>query len=52
MFEHSQFNGDLSQWDVSSVIDMYRIFKYSKIKKETVQSWNNFEKHHINRMFV
>jgi surface protein len=51
MFHESQFNGDLSQWDVSSVLNMDSMFLDSEIKKETVQTWNNFKTHDINKMF-
>jgi surface protein len=51
MFADSEFNGDLSQWDVSNVAKMYYTFVRSGLDKETVQSWDNFKNHNINRMF-
>ena len=37
MFEHSKFNSDISQWNVSNVIDMesmeYYLDSYNKIPK-------------------
>jgi surface protein len=51
MFAGSQFNGDLSQWNVSSVTDMYCMFNGANINKNTVQSWDNFKNHNIDKMF-
>jgi surface protein len=51
MFFESLFNGDISKWDVSKVTNMSRTFRNSKIKKETVHSWDNFKNHNINEMF-
>jgi surface protein len=46
MFQDSQFSGDLSKWNVSPRTNVLCVFCNSKIKKETVQSWDNFSKHY------
>ena len=32
MFTQSKFNGDISNWDVSNVIDMYGMFNNSPLE--------------------
>ncbi len=34
------FNGDISNWDVSNVRDMSRMFKYAKKFKQDLNKWN------------
>jgi surface protein len=51
MFCNSQFNGVISQWNTSRVVSVGYIFTSSKIKKITVQKWNNFKNHNIDEMF-
>ena len=33
MFAFSKFNGDISNWDVSSVENMYNVFDHSPLQK-------------------
>jgi hypothetical protein len=33
LFYDLDFNGDISNWDVSNVIDMYAMFDYSPLKQ-------------------
>jgi surface protein len=37
MFNGSQFNGDISKWNVSSVTMMYRMFRNSKFNGDISQ---------------
>ena len=39
MFEESKFNGDISNWDVSSVKYMYHMFEKSKFNGD-ISNWN------------
>ena len=39
MFRGSEFNGDISSWDVSSVEDMYGMFYESEFNGD-ISSWN------------
>ena len=39
MFYHSKFNGDISNWDVSNVIDMESMFEYSKFNR-CISNWD------------
>jgi len=39
MFNDSQFDGDISGWDVSSVKDMWSMFKGSKRKIGNIDDW-------------
>ncbi|MFC0323938.1 BspA family leucine-rich repeat surface protein [Gallibacterium melopsittaci] len=38
-FDLLQFNGDISQWDVSNVTDMYEMFARSKFQGD-ISKWN------------
>jgi hypothetical protein len=38
MFEESEFDGDISGWDVSNVKDMYAMFRKSKFKSD-ISNW-------------
>ena len=39
MFEYSEFNGDISNWDVRNVTNMKYMFEYSKFNGD-ISSWN------------
>ena len=39
MFTRSKFNKDISNWDVSNVTNMERLFMYSKFNKD-ISNWN------------
>ena len=39
MFSHSQFNGDISNWDVSNVTDMDHMFSHSQFHGD-IRKWN------------
>jgi len=34
MFNNSQFNGDISNWDVFNVTDMYNMFRISQFTSD------------------
>ena len=38
MFAHSQFNKDISNWNVSNVTDTYAMFAYSKFNQD-ISHW-------------
>jgi hypothetical protein len=38
MFHHSQFNGDISKWDVSHVVSMGDMFRGSKFDGD-ISNW-------------
>ena len=40
MFEKSQFNGDISNWDVSNVTNMSEMFYLSKFNGD-ISKWTN-----------
>jgi hypothetical protein len=40
MFEHSQFDGDLSKWDVSSVMNMSFMFYNSQFNNPSLLTWD------------
>ena len=39
LFQKSEFNGDISKWNVSNVKDMYKMFKDSKFNGD-IFNWN------------
>ena len=39
MFSSSQFNGDISDWDVGNVTCMHHMFSYSKFNGD-ISKWN------------
>jgi surface protein len=39
MFKTSDFNGDLSKWDVSNVEDMYEMFEQTNFNND-ISNWN------------
>ena len=39
LFSESQFNGDISKWDVSNVTDMNRMFRKSQFNGD-ISNWN------------
>ena len=39
MFDNSEFNGDISDWDVRNVTDMMYIFRNAKFNGD-ISSWN------------
>ena len=50
MFLESEFNGDISHWDVSHVTDMSWMFWKSKFDGD-ISQWNISDKANLNRMF-
>ena len=42
LFYNSDFNGDISKWDVSNVTDMHDMFRYTKFTGENgdISKWN------------
>ena len=50
MFEWSKFNGDISQWDVSSVTNMDSMFKCSKFNGD-INLWNVSNVEYMSFMF-
>ena len=39
LFEHSEFNGDISRWDVSNVKNMWSMFAHSKFNSD-ISKWD------------
>ena len=39
MFAYSKFNGDISKWNVSNVIDLKYMFSHSKFNGD-ISNWN------------
>ena len=39
LFEYSDFNGDISKWDVSNVTNMKYVFSYSKFNGD-ISNWD------------
>jgi len=50
MFKNSQFNGDISNWNVSKVQDMARMFKNSQFNGD-ISNWNVAKKTDKTDMF-
>jgi len=50
MFSQSQFNGDISNWDVSNVEDMSRMFCNSSFNRD-ISKWKLNNKVNIDDMF-
>jgi surface protein len=50
MFEDSQFNGDISNWDVSKVNNMVRLFSRSQFNGD-ISKWNVAKKTDKTNMF-
>jgi surface protein len=51
MFEGTRFNGDLSNWDVSNVTDMSRMFQNAKQFNNDISSWNVSNVTNMREMF-
>jgi len=39
LFKDTAFNGDISEWDVSNVINMESMFEYSSFNQD-ISNWN------------
>jgi len=50
MFKNSQFNGDISKWDVSNVKDMSNMFEKSEFNRD-ISKWKLNNKVNIDDMF-
>ena len=50
LFSESQFNGDISKWDVSNVTDMSRMFRDSEFNRD-ISNWDVSNVTDMNRMF-
>jgi hypothetical protein len=51
MFTYSQFNRDISKWNISSVKNMEFMFGYSKFN-ENISKWNINKNCNVNNMFT
>jgi surface protein len=51
LFYNSNFNGDISGWDVSNVIDMYGMFKYSFFNGD-ISKWDVSKVETMEHMFA
>jgi len=51
MFRDSQFNGDISGWDVSNVTDMSGMFRNSHFNGD-ISGWNTKNVKYSNYMFT
>jgi len=51
MFAHSQFNTDISRWDVSSGIDFSGMFSYAVFFDKDISGWDVSSGAHFDRMF-
>lgn len=51
LFENSDFNGDISKWDVSNVTDMFRMFSGAKSFNQPLNDWDVSNVEDMNRMF-
>ena len=51
MFYNSNFNGDLSKWDVFNVNEMYQTFMYSKFNNDSLNNWNMKNVENIHSIF-
>ncbi len=52
MFEESKFNGDISRWDTSKVINMYYMFKNNKVFNQDLSKWDIRKVINIREMFM
>jgi len=50
MFRWSDFNGDISRWDVSSVTDMSNMFNNSDFNSD-ISDWNIYKVVNMSNMF-
>ena len=50
MFTESEFNQDISKWDVSNVKNMISMFRESKFNQD-ISNWKISEDCNISRMF-
>lgn len=50
-FQHSDFNGDISEWDVSNVTDMQAMFYQSKFNGN-IENWDVSNVENMFNMFV
>ena len=50
MFKRSEFNGDISKWDVSHVTDMKDMFQQSEFNGD-ISKWNVSKVKYMNEMF-
>ena len=50
LFEHSDFNGDISKWDVSNVENMRYMFTYSNFNGD-ISKWNVSNVKNMSNMF-
>jgi surface protein len=51
MFYHSKFNGDISNWDVSNVINTEHMFQESEFN-QNISKWNLKKIQKSNCMFL
>jgi surface protein len=51
MFTYSQFNGDISKWNVSSVKNMEAMFGSSWFNRD-ISRWNINKNCNVNNMFI
>ena len=51
VFDKSDFNGDISGWDVSNVEDMYAMFYDAKSFNQSLNKWNVSNVKNMNLMF-
>ena len=43
LFERTNFNGDISKWDVSNVTNMYSMFYGCKTFNKDISNWDVFK---------
>ena len=51
VFAHSNFNGDISSWDVSNVVNLGYMFKDNKVFDQNLNKWNVEKVKQFNCMF-
>ena len=51
LFEGTDFNGDISKWDVSNVTDMYGMFCGCKSFNQDISGWDVSKVKNMNKMF-
>ena len=51
LFSRSDFNGDISKWNISNVEDMFCMFFESKFNKD-ISKWNVSNTKYMNAMFA
>ena len=51
LFEYSRFNGDISNWAISNVTDMYGMFRDAKAFNQPLDNWKTYNVLFMDEMF-